>query len=125
MKNRTTLSRRSRITKCITDHPGCNLKPPSPKAESPEPLLSLKDIPDNPREVLSQRELLTAEIALYILQIARSDYEAKRANVVMKLLRLADLEPGSVEAKLDQDGTPILSDWSSSGPAEIRALIPA
>jgi hypothetical protein len=84
----------------------------------------LRDLPAK-LPVIPQRELTEAANAALCFQLARADYEQKRAALTLKLLQLCKAEPGNIEVRLDEEGNIILTDWSSVGPADIEKLLPA
>lgn len=94
-------------------------------ASLPEPPLLNVDVPTTePREAIPQAELLAAFSAYHTFQIARADYEKKRATVTLKLLLCADPEPGAYTAELDQDGIAVVTgNWSE--PPDVCKLYPA
>jgi len=91
----------------------------------PDPPLSNNDVPTNPCAVIPQAELVAAANAAVTFQIARADYEKKRAAVILKLLLCAEPEDGSIRAKLDRAGNLILIDSSSVGEPEVMKLTAA
>jgi hypothetical protein len=77
----------------------------------PEPPLVLRDIEG--RSMISQSEIVALATAEEVFQIARADYEMKRAAITLKLLRLCDPEPGSYKVELNRNGGLILTDETS------------
>lgn len=80
----------------------------------PDPPVSIEDIPNN-LPIISQSEIIAYSNAEMAYRLAKADFEMKRAGLTLKLLQLCKQEPGSVEARLDEDGRLIKFDRSSSG----------
>ena len=79
----------------------------------PDPPLVLKDVPTQPCAVLSQLELVDLLSAHFVYQIARADFEKKRAGVTLKLLQCARLESEEYEVEFNQSGGLIITDQTS------------
>lgn len=94
------------------------------KSKLPDPPVLLQDVPGSP-PAIAQAELVVAADAEHRFRIARADYERKRAALTLKLLQGCQAEPGSIEVKLDEEGNVVLTDWTSSGPADVVKLVSA
>jgi hypothetical protein len=79
----------------------------------PDPPLSHKDIPVQPCAVIPQAEIVALVNAELTFQIARADYEMKRAAVTLKLLLLAKPEAGDYQVEFNRNGGLILTDETS------------
>jgi hypothetical protein len=88
----------------------------------PDPPLQVVDLP-HALPIITQGELITLADAHRRFQLARADFDAKRATLTLKLLQLCNVESGSLEVKLCKDGTLMLTDWSSEGPADVTKLV--
>ncbi len=98
----------------------------------PDPPLIQRDVRALPQAVISASELREMMNAYDVFQIARADFEKKRANVTLKLLLCADYKSDQFEIELNQSGGLIVTDMSGipmerivigpgdSGPAFIR-----
>lgn len=82
-------------------------------AELPDPPLSFRDLPTQPCAVITQTEIVALANAAHTFQIARADYEMKRAAIALKLLLCAEPEAGSYEVELNQKRGLILTDRTS------------
>jgi hypothetical protein len=79
----------------------------------PDPPLSHKDVPTQPCAVITQTEIVDLASAEFTFQVARADYEKKRAALTLKLLLCAQPEAGMYEVKLNQNRGLILTDKTS------------
>jgi hypothetical protein len=79
----------------------------------PDPPLSIEDVPTQPCVVLTHSEFVAMMNANYTYQIARADFEKKRADVILKLLLGAKLESEFYEVEFNQSGGLIVTDKSS------------
>ena len=79
----------------------------------PDPPLSQNDVPTQPGAVITQAELVALLEADHTFQVARADYEKKRAAVTLKLLLCAQPEAGSYEVEFNQKGGLIFTDKTS------------
>jgi hypothetical protein len=90
--------------------------------ELPNPPLERADTPRNP-PTISQREIVAFVTALQIFQLARADFEAKRAALVMKLLQICPCEEGQYFALLDEQGNITVEAHTSLEPGTNRPVI--
>jgi hypothetical protein len=79
----------------------------------PDPPLSIEDIPTQPCAVLTHSEFVALMNANYTYQIARADFEKKRAAVTLKLLLGAELQSEWYKVEFNQSGGLIVTDTSS------------
>ena len=80
----------------------------------PDPPLSHLDIPTGPCAVLRYHEVLAMMNAFHTYQVARADFEKKRASVTLKLLLLAKLESNDdYEVEFNQHGGLIVTEKTS------------
>jgi hypothetical protein len=73
--------------------------------------LSVLDPPDT-TPLITQKEIVETSTAFFVYQIARAEFELRRAILVARLLRCCDVEPGSYYARLE-DGNLIMDDATS------------
>jgi hypothetical protein len=76
----------------------------------PDPPLSHKDVPTQPCAVLTHSEFAAMMGAYYTYEVARADFEKKRAGVTLKLLLGADLQSESYEVEFNQHGGLIVTE---------------
>jgi hypothetical protein len=88
------------------------------QVELPDPPLEQKDLPEV-RPSISQNSLAAYLSAKQRFQVARADYEKKRANLAIHLLQLCDCEPGAIQASLENGGNRLVVIDRSSDPPEI------
>jgi hypothetical protein len=84
------------------------------EGELPDPPVEMVDVPVAPPSI-SQAELVACENALLRYQVARADYETKRAGLTLKLLQGCRPDPGDVSASLDgEDPRLVLRDANTA-----------
>jgi hypothetical protein len=88
----------------------------------PERPLRIVDPPDNLPEI-TQAEIVALSTALHIFRIARADFEAKRAALVMKLLRSCACEEGGYFAMLEEQDRLVIEDRTSLGVGTRRPVV--
>lgn len=100
--------------------------PALPNTAQPDELLDppvvSRDIPDH-LPAISQGEIVEYETALQIYKLARTQFEVKRAGLVMKLLQLCIVEAGSYFTFLDDEGNLVVEDHTSLAPVTQRPVI--
>jgi hypothetical protein len=84
--------------------------------------LSINDPPENQPDI-TQREIVAVSTAGLVLWLARSDFEAKRAALTLKLLRYNTCEESDYFASLDDQGNLVIEDRTSLDPITNRLLI--
>lgn len=77
----------------------------------PDPPLTQQDVPL--QAVISNSEFLDMMNAYHTYNIARADFEKKRADVTLKLLLCARLESESYEVEFNQHGGLIVTETTS------------
>ncbi len=80
----------------------------------PDPPIVSVDV-DYPCEPITQRELNELDNAEYHFQIARADYQKKRAALALKLILGSRIEPGSLDAETDREGNLIVIETCDCG----------
>ena len=80
----------------------------------PNPPLIPEDVPTQPCAAVTEPEFVAMMNAHHIYNIARADFEKKRAAVTLKLLLCAKLESYSYEVQFNQQGGLIVTDYGSS-----------
>ena len=107
---------KSNITKAQrpepTQQPAEVKKQRKPKPTFPDNPLTRVDINDLPK--ITQSEITDYLNAAYHYEIARADYERKRANLAYKLILGARLEDSDMQAQVDKDGRIILTEKCST-----------
>jgi hypothetical protein len=87
--------------------------PPKPKpGKLPEYPLDIIDPPEVLPEI-TQREIVDFATAHTIFQMARADFEARRAALTIKLLRCCHCEQGHHFARLEDEDRLIIEDRTS------------
>jgi len=79
----------------------------------PDPPLIPVDVPTQPSAVVTELEFVALMNAHHTYQVARADFERKRAAVTLKLLLCATLESNSYTVELNQQGGLIVTDYGS------------
>ena len=96
---------------------------PEPKpGKLPEWPVQMVDLPDRLPKI-SAKELSECLNALFRYNLARADYERKRAEITLKLLSGCEIEfqgPGGLSAKLDEEGRVVIRDSSSAGEVDTQ-----
>jgi hypothetical protein len=92
------------------------------ESKLPERPLAIVDPPEVLPEI-SQAEIVAFSRALQIFQLARADFEQRRAAVTMKLLHLCACEKGDYFAFLDDAGNLIVEDCTSLEPITNRPVV--
>lgn len=87
-----------------------------------EPLLELNDQPAVLREI-TNAEITRVLTAFQILQIARADFEQKRAALALKLFFLAKCEKGQYSVTLDKQDRIVVEEYSSEDTLTGRPII--
>jgi hypothetical protein len=102
------------------------------KRTLPEPSREATDLFDWPLHVqdppeelpeITQHEIVAFETASFIFQIARADFEAKRAALTMKLLRDCPCEESDYFVSLDEHNNIVVEDHTSLEPLTNRKII--
>jgi len=83
-----------------------------PKVNPPESPLAILD-PVPYLSEISQTEIVAFATATHIFRLARADFEAKRAALTLKLLRLQHCEEGDYFALLGEHDNLIIEDRTS------------
>lgn len=83
--------------------------------------LSINDPPENQPEI-TQGEIVAVSTAFLVLRLARADFEAKRAALTLKLLRLYTCEESDYFASLDDHGNLVIEDRTSLDPITNQPL---
>ena len=88
----------------------------------PDPPLELLDPPRVLPEI-TQVEIIAFSSAFHRFRIARADFEAKRADLTMKLIRYCHCEEGYYFATLDEHDKVVVEDHSSLEPVTNRPVV--
>jgi hypothetical protein len=87
----------------------------------PDPPVEKIDFPEV-LPAVTQTELTAVASAHNRFELAKADFEAKRANLKLKLVMLCKLEPGDLDARLCKDGSILMIDSCSTGTPEETLL---
>jgi hypothetical protein len=83
-----------------------------PKVNPPQPPLAIRD-PVPYLSEISQTEIVEFATAVHVFRIARADFEAKRAALLLKLLQCQNCEEGDYFALLGEHDDLIIEDRTS------------
>ena len=92
------------------------------QAYLPDPPVQVVDLPRT-LPIITQREIINLADAHQRFQLAKADFERRRAAVTLKVLQLCRTEDGSADVNLSNDGSLLYTESMCTGSPVTRKLV--